>query len=47
MQLHENCDRIDDKGEKKRSKAYDWSYLAMGLWRVQSDGLHAEDVKGL
>jgi len=34
------------KGEK-RSKAYDWSYLAMGLWRVQSDGLHAEEVKGL
>jgi hypothetical protein len=37
---------MDGKGEKG-SKAYDWSYLATGLWRVQSDGLHAEDVKDL
>jgi hypothetical protein len=36
---------MDGKG--KRSKAYDWPYLATGLWGFENDEVLAEDVKGL
>lgn len=31
----------------KRSKDYDWPYLAPGLWVEEDDGLLMEVVKGL